>query len=67
MDKDNRYAYIYNYKKAQFFIREGHDLVGKPKRGTKGDIYYRFKKDEKLLKTTEKYKETMKFIDKIKK
>lgn len=64
---NTKYAYIYNYQKAQFFIRNGHDLVDRPKLGAKGDIYYKFIKDEKLLKTTEKWKKTMDFISKIKK
>lgn len=63
----NEYAYIYNRNKAQFFIREGHDLVGDPSRSAKtGRVYYKFIKDEKLLETTKKFKETMNFIHKIK-
>lgn len=61
------YAYIYNIRKAQYFIREGHDVV---KHGTSrktGKPYMVFKKDEKLAKTTQKYKETMDFIEKVKK
>lgn len=62
------YAYIYNWNKAQFFIREGHDVVGRPTAsGKTGKIYFKFVKDEKLRKTTEKYKKTMDFIQKIKK
>lgn len=62
------YAYIYNWNKAQFFIREGHDVVGKPTISAKtGKVYFKFVKDEKLKETTEKYKKTMDFIQKIKK
>jgi hypothetical protein len=63
---NNDIAFIYNHQKAQFFIREGHNLIGKPKPASKGDVCYKFKKDEKLLKTTEKWKKTMNFIQKIK-
>lgn len=60
------YAYIYNWDKAQYFIREGHDTVGKPAYSRKtGRLYCKFVKDEKLRKTTEKYKKTMEFIRKI--
>lgn len=62
------YAYIYNWDKAQFFIREGHDVVGRPTHSAKtGRIYFKFIKDEKLLETTKKFRETMDFIQKIKK
>lgn len=58
-------AFIYNREKAMYFIRNGHDLVRDPGKGKTGRTYYPFKKDEKLLQTTQKWNETMAFIAKI--
>lgn len=59
-------AYIYNREKAMYFIRHGHDLIRDPGRGKTGRTYYPFRKDKKLLKTTQDWNETVKFIKKIK-
>ncbi len=58
-------AYIYRVEKADFFLRHGHPIVGVGT-GRTGRTYFMFEKNDDLLKTTEKYKETMKFIEKLK-
>lgn len=42
----DKYFYIYNYKQALFFIKNGADLTDIDK-GIKGDIYHQFIRDKK--------------------
>lgn len=65
MQEKQNVAYIYRVEKADFFIRHGHPIIGVGT-GHTGRTFFMFEKNEDLLKTTEKYKETMKFIEKLK-
>lgn len=64
--KDPKYAYIYRVSKADYFVRHGHKIVG-IEYGRNHRVCYKFEKTPELLETLEKYKETMDFIEKIKK
>ena len=63
--KEEKYAYIYRVSKADFFVRHGHRIVGTGY-GKSKRPYFKFEKTPELLDTLEKYKETMKFIEKLK-
>jgi hypothetical protein len=42
----NKFFYIYNPHQADFFVREGAIVVGVGK-GTKGDVYVKFLRNQK--------------------
>ena len=54
MIKEKRYFYIYNFSQAQFFIDNGIPLleIGK---GSKGDIYHKFIRDDLSNKVFDKW------------
>lgn len=52
----NKYFYIYNPHQSDYFVKSGATVVGVGK-GTKGDVYVKFLRDQKCLEIFDKWVE----------
>lgn len=50
----NKYFYIYNFEQAQFFIKNGLEVL-EIGRGKRGDVYHKFLRDDKANKVFDKW------------